>query len=649
MIVRLQDTGAAAWRSAFAAAVALALIALASPASAALTGWLTAGPGNWANGGNWSTGLAPVAGDFVEIGTPAFPAAGVVTSNSAGQQADEIVIGTNGSLLVTAGDLSLIGTIDIAGSLDGSGGAVINPGRVFVQIGASMTLDGAGTTMNIAEGLFNDGEVELTDQASIDTGPVKGSILNTHLFSAKSGALVKSRSLTNAVGAEIDAQGSNTKFQIDNAFFGNGTTTVKDDAIFQTGSIDIVGNALETALLNVRTGGQVLSTSLLNGEFGNVSVQDLDSELAISGDINNNGVVSVENGGLASSASFENRNGAQVDINNGTLNAGSVMNNAGAQFSVTAGTAQVAGAIHNIGLLEGKSGGTINAALLTNDGQTNLSGAATANITSVSNQADFSVEGLGTTLNAQTIANAGNLEIEQGAQAVAAVFDNEASGSLSLRDAGSTLTVNGTLNNDGNIHVETGSVIDAQALIQHQGTLVLDQGTVATNVAASIAGGSISGAGNIDGNLGVDVNGVASPGLNPGDIGVFEISGDLSTGGTLVVDIGGLGEGVDSDLLNIGGIAYLGGDVQANILPGLVANIGDVFVFLRAADVQFGFHNLICGDCAALGLELLIGADFAALTVPAPIPLPAPIVLLLPPLAWLAVTGRRREKYQRTN
>ena len=142
--------------------------------------------------------------------------------------------------------------------------------------------------------------------------------------------------------------------------------------------------------------------------------------------------------------------------------------------------------------------------------------------------------------------------------------------------------------------------------------------------------GTLSGSGNIIGTL---INkGFVAPGNSPG---VLAVDGDYiqDANATLGIEIGGLTQGVDFDLLDITGTATLGGTIEVSLFDGFLADPGDSFTFLEADSGLVGtFDSFLCTNCVGIDFELVYGVNFVTLNaLAAPVP--------VPPAVWLFVTG----------
>jgi hypothetical protein len=201
-----------------------------------------------------------------------------------------------------------------------------------------------------------------------------------------------------------------------------------------------------------------------------------------------------------------------------------------------------------------------------------------------------------------------------------AVFNNLDTGVMDIQGdgSGSGYVINGvgqTLNNAGTMVKSTGTgirtitvpttntgTVEVQAgtlrfythsggyYNQTAGQTVLNGGDLFMWGPASLQvnGGLLTGAGTITGNV-LNTGGSAAPGLSAG---VLDIDGNYTqtTGGTLEIDIAGLDQGSDYDLLTVSGVATLAGNLEVIISANRFAPVpGDSFQIITAGTVTGEF------------------------------------------------------------
>ena len=160
-----------------------------------------------------------------------------------------------------------------------------------------------------------------------------------------------------------------------------------------------------------------------------------------------------------------------------------------------------------------------------------------------------------------------------GTAAVAQISTTVSAGFVSVmsNNAGSmTLQVTSA----GSLEVSTGRV-----LVMDGGTLNVD-GSVTAVTTEAFSGGTISGSGQISGEL-VNSGGTINPGSSAGTL---TVNGDFlqNAEGTLLIELAGLGQ---SDRLNVFGTARAAGEIQVALSGGYTPTAGDVFVVLKADEL----------------------------------------------------------------
>jgi T5SS/PEP-CTERM-associated repeat protein len=133
----------------------------------------------------------------------------------------------------------------------------------------------------------------------------------------------------------------------------------------------------------------------------------------------------------------------------------------------------------------------------------------------------------------------------------------------------------------------------------HTASVVLKDGTLQANDASIWVGATLSGNGTIDGDLRVQ-GGTISPGLSTGTL---EVTGDLtmSSDSTLMMEIGGVQLGTETDQLLVGGVARLSGFLELHLLSNPSASPEDEFVLLNALEIAGNFEGVkVIGGTADL-------------------------------------------------
>lgn len=171
---------------------------------------------------------------------------------------------------------------------------------------------------------------------------------------------------------------------------------------------------------------------------------------------------------------------------------------------------------------------------------------------------------------------------------------NNVQGALALRN-GRVMGLSGGLNNSGSILVDgsTTSLNLSGDFSQTAGSLILASNAMLQLSGSNntVSGGLVGGNGTIDGHLD-NLSGLLSPGLSPG---VLEVTGDYSQGllASLAIEIGGLTQGTDYDLLSIGGSAILNGELLVSLYGGFTPDAMDTFTILSGGTVTGTFANAL--------------------------------------------------------
>ncbi len=233
--------------------------------------------------------------------------------------------------------------------------------------------------------------------------------------------------------------------------------------------------------------------------------------------------------------------------------------------------------------------------------------------------------------------NRGTVQADQAAALIidpqdGAGFRNE--GVLEVSGTGG-LTINpGDFTNAGTVSVEAGRQLVRQGVYLQTAGVSLIEGTLSASAGTVLSGGILQGSGTIAGDVS-NTGGVLAPGDSVGTLHLLDDYAQGS-GGTIGVDLSSAG----FDVLDVGGVATLGGTVAVSLLNGFAPMVGDTFQFLQAGSIALTFDGVSCTGCGRV-FDVVYGADFAALRVAA-VPLPAPAWLLAGALAMLAVLRRRR-------
>jgi glucose/arabinose dehydrogenase len=140
----------------------------------------------------------------------------------------------------------------------------------------------------------------------------------------------------------------------------------------------------------------------------------------------------------------------------------------------------------------------------------------------------------------------------------------------------------------GNISVAAGVVAriesDLSAESVHHALRKLGSGTLIVDGSAGqtvVKSGTLGGSGTFD-HLSIRQGGTVAPGTLTGTMEV-DNSFNMAEGAILAIEIGGTAPGTQFDLLDVGGVASLAGELKVSLIGGYQPEIGDEFKFLTAA------------------------------------------------------------------
>ena len=622
-------------RCVYAVVVFLAL----APLPALAVDWIGA-DGDWEDGTQWSSGVAPGVADEVLIG-----GAAVVTSSGPANAAKSVLNAaklsvTGGSLdifslllnerdIVTAGgrleanslvnddtgdvlisgitsELSVVLNFDNYGSVTVSQSAAATVGNLtnFSQLGlstgaavASETLattvgaethvDDAGTSVMILGDITNLGLLAVGGGASV----MSESITNSDVFTVD-GSLVEANSMINSTGGNVALSGAATDFRINGNVTNDGTFTLQANAVATVASID------NASVLDVFGGGVLTTESIDNTPTGAIDVFELGSRLVLTDNLDNDGSVRV-----TANATLE-----ASSINTG----GSLTASGGAMITTASITNRTPGNV----TIEGPSTSVV----LDN----NFQNAGVVSITAQS------------TVTTGSVVNTGDIDVDGQSSVSTTTFMNEATGRTTVAGTNTSLEVIGVFENRGILHIDAGAGVTAGDYGQFSGTTSLDGGTLTGTIGGiDIVDGTLDGVGAFAGDLRVFTAAEVAPGTGVSPTTTWGIDGNVIFGGKLFIDIATSG----FDTLAITGDAEIGGVIDVTLLDGYAPALGSTFDIILAASVIGGFSQEILPVFDGRTFDVIFGSDFVRLTVTA-VPLPAALYLLIPPLAL--VCRRRR-------
>ncbi|MDT0557990.1 T9SS type A sorting domain-containing protein [Ichthyenterobacterium sp. W332] len=493
-----------------------------------------------------STGEAEIAsvefnnnGGIIQVDTGSLSINGVGDKNFAG-----------GTYIVSAGAiLDLDTTITVSGFLMGTTEGDLNWNNVIeVPVSATFNFTGSGD-LNWTGGIL-DGGGTLTNQ----------SIINLIGINSKS---IQDNTTVNNLGTiNITDTGD--------LFIQNGSVINNQAA----GTIDLQadgGNIMQSGGgLNIINNTGLIMRSSSSGQV------DIDAELN-----NNNGVIQVESGTLIFDSLEKNlTNGTYNVFSGAVLDWESTMELAGVLTGTIDGTLNWNNivSVPGVATLNFTGTGDVNWTNQALNGGGTLTNLSVLNLTTIGNK--FITED--TTLNNTGTINingAGDLFINQG------ILNNQASGIIDMQaDNGNITRSGGTsniLNNSGLLRASTTTGI-ARIFVElnNSGTIEVETGELEITGSLSFTNevnGVIKGVGVFD--LPIVANytndGIFAPGLSPGTLSV---QGDYesTTNSILDIELNGLIQGAEYDVLAITGNADFDGSVQITL--GFNPDVNDEFI-----------------------------------------------------------------------
>ena len=577
------------------------------------------------NGGTVAAGRSLMAyGGGLDIGGVFSIAGDVITQGNATLLASAPVTVEAGGLLRSGGgSMRFTDALVVDGTLEAFAGVTRLDGTgTYTHGGTFRSLPGASLVFGAGTHRFGDGSVF----------DLNGTLVNNSqfvLFGQNSGLTVAAGSLLNLGVAN---------------FSGNGVLN-------NLGTVSADGVAFSGRLLNAGTANLRNGTALAAGFYnmgdlnivsGTVTALGATSELA-GGAINLGSGATLEKSGgtlLWSGGTFGG-SGTLAFTNGGLIgfsgNGDRILDNANLSFSFTnlslpsgslrlqSGNLSFNTTAGNSTLLPVGTELTMAGGTLTNNGPLDVSGL-------------FGLYG-------GTLAGAGAINMTGGTIDLPAnstvnwtatgAMSNSGTLNLSNRTITNAITNNGTINttgglvftqlftNHGTFNLNSGTTTFSAGFQQNSGSTKLGTGagTSANAVAGgsgfNLAGGTLSGSGNLTGDLNVG-NGIVSVGFSPGSL---NITGNLnlSAGSTTNIELGGTAPGTGYDTIAVSGTANLAGTLNVTSYGGYVPAAGSSYNFMSfgSSTGAFGSTNLPAGwamsmNSASTYLQLLMAAAQAA-------------------------------------
>lgn len=515
------------------------------------------------------------------------------------------------------GTLSGAGELRVTSSMNWTGGTQSGPGTTTVPAGSAATLGGSGSKILRGGRTFN-------NSATVAV-PGDGSLF------IDNGAV-----FNNLAGATFDVQ-----TDADLEFFtGTPSTFNNDGTVRKSGGTDVT--EVDASLVFNSDGNLEIQSGTFRLRGGGINTGGVDVSSGAAIEFNSvNPVATLQPGTSASGLGDWRTIGGTFEIEAG-------VNLTVEGFQVVGGETDIDGIVITNTLTQ--SGGSIlgtgeisaqnsviwNGGFMLEVGTTTIPSSGNLSIGGSQNKVMT-----GRTLNnsgASTMTGSGDLFLNNGSvfnNLAGATFDVQsdadfgfASGSSStfnnsgtfLRSVDSGDTVfpsNVVFRNDGDVEVQTGTLVLQGGYTQTAGTTFLNGGNFDVgSFVLDIQSGTLRGAGVVTGSG--DVEGTTDIGLSPGTL---EFTGDYSQSSSaqMEVEIGGLTAGTDFDVLVVGGTVTLDGTLNVTLINGFSPQLGDSFEIMtygsRSGDFST-YNGLVLGG--GLELQASFGASSLTLTVVQP-------------------------------
>jgi len=467
------------------------------------------------------------------------------------------------SLTVT-GLLTNDGTITLKAAGDSLTADLANSG--------SINLNANDQTLNDRGDFINDGGGSLNLKAEHDDAAVGGN-------------------LTNNSDASVKLSGTNESVSVTGTLSNNGTITVGG-----TGNTFAVG-----------TWSNLNAGTLSGGSY------DLAGQFQYTDDNNGNSGVGVT--GIGNGTSITLRAGGLITYGGSADSLANLASNAGTltlvkypeSFTPGTGTFDNSGtmnlqqttALTIRGNLTNLAGGSINLGNGANDtGQNSLTVMGT-----LTNDGTIKLNAAGDSLTVD-LTNAGTMTLNNINQTLSDSGDFANSGTVTIGGVGDSASAASMTNSGGSVFVAGGAKVNVTNDYTQTGSgasLKVNGSLTATTI--FIQGGTVSGSGDIDGNV-INSGGTIDV-SDPGTPTTLTINGNYQEGpnGTLIIDITGANAG-EFSVLAVTGMASLDGTLDINFLDGFTPAPGEMFPFLTYGSLDPAHEDFSsldfsgCPNCA---------------------------------------------------
>jgi hypothetical protein len=479
------------------------------------------------------------------------------------------VVFTHG--FTNAGHIELQPQFDSDAGLDFQNGTLVNaPGATIDFPAGSTGLGSLGANLDNQGTITAEGHCQIGRNGATVTN--EGTITVNNPTAGASLAVVQSAftnsgtiTLANARDTFSVAGGT---FEPDGSLAGPGTlvlqgitTTLTPDAANAVGALRVVNSTLTSP--GTLTNLVAITGSTINAAVVNQASLTVGANTTVNGPFTNAAGATVTIAGSSDQP-------ANVTFTQGCTNSGSIVLAGGDDQVTTSAALTVTG-----GTLTNAPGATIKTVNGPGPGGARLLNAA------LDNQGTFTI--LEGTVLTGSLANSGTINV-QGSDLTVNLAGPGAtavnSGTLAISSLQALILEGGDFANAGTVTLgHFGSVVVTGNYMQTAGSTQLDSGLLTAGGLVDLEGGVLAGTGVINAtvlnNAELDLGQTGSP-------GILTIVGDYtqSSGGALVVEIGGPNPGTGFDQLNITGQANLDGTLTVNLINGFVPHTGDSFQVL---------------------------------------------------------------------
>jgi fibronectin-binding autotransporter adhesin len=585
-------------------------------------------------GGTLTTTTAGSNSGIIE-GTGAVTLNGITNSGnyavSAGTTTTlEGTVANSGSITLSGSTLSMGNSVTLNGAgtvvLSNSASNLITGATTGLTLTTANTIEGSGTISKL--GIVNAGTIAANQSTPLIILPSSSGLNNEGTLSVSTGDTMQIG--TSAGGALLNFSGTTLTGGTYNVsgtlqFGVSGTSVVTDAAnISLTGAgakiIDFGGlNVLKEMATITSAGSFTLSSS---------------AAFTTAGNFNNNGKLTVNATSKFSVAgSLSNFSSSTKTLTGGTYTVGGKLNFAGANIVTDAanitlnGTGEIVNSTNssngltNLAIITAAGSFTLgnkanfttagnltdNGKLTVNSGSKLTIAGALTNFNSSTNTLASGTYTLGGTMEftgANIVNNAANLTISGSAAKILngttnglANFANN-TGTLIVTGSGSFTTGSAAFTNSGKVTVAKGSTLTVgggDAYNQFAGTTTVDGTLSGSSTGINVTGGTILGAGKLNGNVTVGGSGTA-PTISAGDsgkAGLLAITGNYTqlSSATMNSFIGGTTVGTQYSQLQVSGTASLAGTLTVTLASGFTPTVGSTFTVFTAASISGAFSN----------------------------------------------------------